>query len=83
MADHFNRLEAADLIVRFLEGSCGSYEWDDFTSVRYQDPVLEAARERCVLVRDQHPPDRKGHYCNGDGEAMLRSIAAELRERAA
>ena len=82
MAVKLTRLDAANLIQRFLDGSCGPYDWDDFTSVHYQDPVIEAAVQRCVSVRDEYPPDNARGYCNSQGLEVLRSIIAKLRTSA-
>jgi hypothetical protein len=77
-----NRTEGANLISRFLDGSSEPYEWDDFTSVRCKDSVLESARQRCAAVQDEYPSENPGEYCNSQGVEVLRRIAAELRERA-
>jgi hypothetical protein len=76
------RLEAANLIERFLDGRCGPSDWDDFTSVHYQDALIESAARRCASVRDEYPPANARGYCNSKGLEVLRSIAAELRTRA-
>jgi hypothetical protein len=80
MTRELTRTEAAELILRFLEGSCSPWEWDDFTSVRYWDPVLESARERCVDVRSVYPPENQTAYCGPRGVETLRELAVQLRE---
>ena len=75
--------EAAEVIDRFLQGTGAPYAWDDFTSVRCTDPVVEAARLRCVSVRDEHPSERPGEYCSAPGLSVLRDLATSLRQCAA
>ena len=82
MAVDLTPAEAADAIDRFLEGGGKSYDWDDFTSVRCRDPIVEPARLRCIAVRDGHPPERPGEYCSARGRQVLRELAPSLRERA-
>ena len=77
------RSRAAAVILAFLDGSCKPYDWDDFTSVRHQDPLIETARRRCVEIHDQYPPETPGRYCNNEGLELLRAIADELSGHAA
>lgn len=72
--------EAAFLIDSFLDGSCGPSDWDDFTSSAQDDPAVERARRMCVDVRNQYPSAIASQYCNDDGCAILRQVAADLRE---
>ena len=45
--------EMVDLIRRFVHGSVGPYEWDDFMGVPFADKTLEAARIECEgILRD-------------------------------
>jgi len=79
MAVSLEPIEVSDLILRFLKGDTAPYEWDDFTSVPCQDPIVEAARLRCILVRDEFPPESPHEYCNSAGEGALRQLAERLR----
>ena len=74
------RQEAATLIERFLAGSCGPWDWDEFTSVTQQDAAVERARRKCVEVRDEYPATVSHEYCSSAGRGILRALAAELRE---
>jgi len=38
------RDEVADYIENFLNGNGGPWDWDDFTSVRIDDPELDQVR---------------------------------------
>ena len=82
MAIDVSPSQAADAIDRFLQSRGEPYDWDDFTSVRCSNPVVEAARLRCIAIRDEYPPERPSEYCNSRGLEVLRELAASLRERA-
>jgi hypothetical protein len=73
------RQEAATVIERFLDGGGGPYDWDDFTSTRHQDRVVERASRVCVAIGQLHPSDIKGHYSDASGLDLLRTLAAGLR----
>ena len=44
--------EVADYIRAHLDGTGGDWDWDDFTSVKIADPVLEAIRRDADGVPD-------------------------------
>jgi len=71
--------EAAALIEAFLDGSCGAWAWDDFTSTPDIDPRVERARRRCLEIPNQYPPTVANQYCSAAGCAILRDLASELR----
>jgi hypothetical protein len=74
------REQAADIIARFLAGGGNAWEWDDFISVPVKgDPVLNAIRLFCNLLRDIYPPTKSGEYCNGEGIQVLHRIETYLR----
>jgi hypothetical protein len=73
------RKQVADLIRRFLDGTCGNWEWDDFLSVaRFDDERLRQIQVICDGLPNEFPPPEKGHYCNAHGLAILRRYAEEL-----
>lgn len=41
---------AARTIRTFLDGTCGSYDWDDFTSCSLRDPEVDSIRLRASSV---------------------------------
>jgi hypothetical protein len=84
LTDRFRRFnDVAKLIDAFLgDGSIGPTEWDNFISIRESDRDLEAARRFCVSVRDEHPPERGHGYASGEGRALLRTLARDLRHAA-
>ena len=70
------------LIERFLDGSVGPYDWDDFESVPITDPILEAIRRRCAEIPVQFPSSDRHKFASPEGLAALRQIANELRRSA-
>ena len=46
------------LIRRFVDGSAGPYEWDDFMGVPFKNKLLEAARLRAEHIMNDAPPSR-------------------------
>jgi hypothetical protein len=75
--------EVASLIERFLDGSIGKWEWDDFVSVRHRDAELELVRGRAADLPFEFPPSKPGYYCGEEGLRVLTRLAADLRLRAA
>ncbi len=80
--DPWTREELADLIEKFLDGTGGQWDWDDFTSIKLRDPDLERIRERCVAIANDYPSNKRTEYCSPQGLKVLRSIVAELRKGA-
>ena len=71
--------EIADLLIRFLEDSADDpWEFDDFISCSQRDEI-EPYRQEIGAIRDIYPPDRPRQYCNHEGMARIREIAAEIR----
>ena len=75
--------EVADIIEKFLDGSGGEWDWDDFTSITIKDAYLDGIRCKCASLRDEYPPQRPNEYCSDAGAAIMRNFVKELRERAA
>lgn len=59
---------AARIIRTFLDGTCGPYDWDDFTSWSLRDPLIDSIRLRASGV--DLPVD-------ADGERELLALADE------
>ena len=57
-------------LQNFIDGSGGSWDWDDFTSIPITDPSLETIRREAELV--QLPVDEAG-------DAKLRELLARVR----
>ena len=77
------REQVANTIEGFASGSGNQWDWDGFTSIRIDDPELEAIRQRCIAVRDEFPPEKASDYCSPAGMEAMRKMVAELRARAA
>ena len=66
------KLEVADIIERFLNGTGGEWDWDDFTSSGITDPYLDSVRIQCAELNLTCPPTAKGHYCSEAGFETMR-----------
>ena len=73
------RDEVAKTIENFVNGTGGTWDWDDFLSIRLQDAELDAIRKKCASVRDEFPPpsgDRQ--YCSDAGTQVLREFGDRI-----
>jgi len=77
-----SRVEAAEIIERFISGKGDDYEWDDFTSVPYDDPLLDKIVRECIEIHERFPPDSGRQYCNDRGSQRLAELADQLRQSA-
>jgi hypothetical protein len=75
------REEVANTIEGFANGTGRQWDWDGFTSIRIDDPDLEAIRQKCLSVRDEFPPAKPADYCSEAGMEVMRKLATELRTR--
>ena len=73
------KLEVANIIESFVEGTGGRWDWDDFCSLAIENRELDAIRVKCCNLSFTHPPVAKGHYCNDQGIQILREIITNLR----
>ena len=71
--------EVADIIERFVDGTGGKWDWDDFCSHRIADPDLDLIRVKCSGLGSTHPPTMKGHFCNENGIRLMREMIQSLR----
>jgi hypothetical protein len=77
------REEIARTIEAFVNGTGRQWDWDDFTSIRLDDPELEAIRKRCVAIPDEFPPTTRTDYCSPAGLQVMREMAQGLRAQPA
>ena len=75
--------EIADLIVRFVDGSVGDHEWDDFISVRFKDPEIEAIRIKVLKIEAEYPPPKAplfglSPWCSDAGGQALKQLAEDI-----
>lgn len=75
-----NRLEAIDLIERFLNGTADEWEWDDFMSVRLSDRAVEDVRKVCASLPARFPSTQRGMYCSPEGLKELGAYLKRLKE---
>jgi hypothetical protein len=75
------REEVANTIEGFVNDTGRQWDWDGFTSIRIDDPDLEAIRQKCLSVRDEFPPEKPTDYCSEAGMEIMRKLATELRTR--
>jgi len=52
------RREIAELLLRFLDGPIGDHEWDDFISVRFKEPEIEAIRIKALEIEVNYPAEK-------------------------
>ena len=74
-----SKAEIIAVITAFLEGSGGQWSWDDFISIRLDDPVLEQVRVAAADLPERFPPTEAGHYTSKEGIAELRRLLDTLR----
>lgn len=71
--------EVAELIEGFLNGTCGEWDWDDFISLKHEDPEIEEISVRCSKIANEFPSLQEKHYCSQEGETALKQLAQSLR----
>jgi hypothetical protein len=67
-------------IEKFLNGTGGAYDWDDFTSIPIRDPHLNSIRIECAELRESYPPTSDDGYCGHEGLDRLREILDGLKK---
>jgi hypothetical protein len=75
------REEVANTINGFINGTGRQWDWDGFTSIRIDDPELEAIRKRCVALPVEYPPSTTKDYCSEAGIQVMRDLVQELRSQ--
>ena len=75
--------EVATEIEKFLARQGGRYDWDDFICVPLADAFLDQIRETASATHRDYPPLDGNGWCNEDGRAVLRELAARARAHAA
>ena len=71
--------EVASTIEGFANGTGNQWAWDGFTSIRLDDPELEAIRKKIVALPVEFPSTNPRDYCNEAGMEKLRQMARDLR----
>jgi len=78
MAQKLTSSEVRKILVSFLDGSGGPWEWDDFTSVPIADSTLDSIRERCAGLWQEFPPERPNEYCSDAGTQVIFDFIQQL-----
>ena len=73
--------EVANTIDGFVNGTGNQWAWDGFTSIRLDDPELEAIRQKVVALPAEYPPAHPREYCNEQGLEQMRQLVQDLRSR--
>jgi hypothetical protein len=78
MAQKLTSTEVRQILISFLDGSGGQWEWDDFTSTPIADSALDRIRERCAGLWEEFPPDRPNEYCSDAGVDIIQEYIKQL-----
>jgi hypothetical protein len=78
MSQQLTKAEVRQILVSFLDGSGGPYDWDDFTSMRITDPFLDHIRDRCERLWDEFPSERPNEYCSDSGTKIIEQFIKQL-----
>ena len=73
--------EVANTIEGFVNGGDNQWAWDGFTSIRIDDPDLEAIRQKVVALPVEFPPANPRDYTSEAGMERMRQMVQELRSR--
>ena len=71
--------EVAKTIEGFVSGTGNQWDWDGFTSIRLDDPSLEAIRKEIVALPVEFPPSNPREYCSEAGKEKMRQMVNDLR----
>ena len=70
--------EVARIIEGFINGTGKQWDWDGFTSIRLDDPELEAMRQKIVSLPVEFPPSNPKDYCREAGIEKMREMVRDL-----
>jgi len=73
--------EVVTEITKFLDGTGGAHDWDDFTSIPINDKQLDMIRIECSDLRDKYPPGRERQFCSDQGIERLKILLGRLTEK--
>jgi hypothetical protein len=72
--------QIAQIIEEFLDAKGSSWDWDDFISIRIDDPELDGVRRLCSDLPNLYPPNRESSYCSEKGLAILDEVRDTFRK---
>jgi hypothetical protein len=78
MAYHHQRSKIANLLNRFVRGDVTDWEFDDFLSIKNEDPILEKYRVEIGELPTRFPPNDPTHYTSSEGVRRILKISSEL-----
>lgn len=73
--------EVANTIEGFVNGGGNQWAWDGFTSIRIDDPELEAIRQKVVALPVEFPPAKPRDYTSDAGMERMRQMVQEIRNK--
>ena len=66
-------------IEKFLNGTGGAYDWDDFCTFPIPDHKLDEIRIECAELPEKYPPENYREYCGNKGLGRLKEILEQLK----
>ncbi len=72
--------DLASLILSFIDGTCGPYDWEDVVSYRQEDPEVEKWRKILNEFDVKYPPSNPNEFCNAEGREEMLKMAGLLIE---
>jgi hypothetical protein len=78
--DPLSRAEVADLLEKFLDGTGGRWDYDDFTQgMKFQDPLIQEIQSESADISKNYPPEKRTGFSNEEGLKVLRGFVDRLR----
>jgi len=69
-----------EIMAKVINGTLGTYEFDDGMSLKCSDPKAEALRILVWQVQDLFPSNDPNQFCSEKGIRLLKSVLAELAQ---
>lgn len=69
-----------EIIAKVINGTLGTYEFDDEMSIKCSDPRAEALRLLVWQVQDLFPSNDPNQFCSEKGIRLLKCLLAELSQ---
>ena len=80
MKANLSKLDVAEILEDFLDGTGGPWDWDDFISVaEVADERLRQIQQHVNRISSDFPPEKPSEYCSDRGREIIRSYIDELR----
>lgn len=59
------------VLRRYINGESIGREWDDFTTIKHKDKLIDSVRSIASLTIDVFPPVTRDRYTSDDGVKVL------------